>query len=619
MKEFLCETQELAIGYGKMPLASGIALRAKPGQILVLVGPNGAGKSTLLKTLAGQLAPLGGTVLLDGQDLTAYTGTARAQKLALMLPHTRRTELTTCFEFAAAGRIPYTGRLGILSDADRQAVQDALEIAGAAHLADRDFNCISDGQRQRVLLARAICQQPKVLLLDEPTSFLDIKGKIELLTILQKLAHEQGLAVIVSLHELDMAQKIADAVVCVFPDHVSGVLTPDAAFAPDNIRALYALSEEQYTALFGQTKPQKPTFEHYVRSGQKLLRCGYTTGTCAALGAAGAARLLLTGHVPETVALRTPKGIVVEVAPLFCRRTDTGAECAIEKDGGDDVDVTTGLPVIATVELLPGCTDIRIDGGRGVGRVTKPGLDQPVGAAAINHVPRQMIAEALRREEVARRTFNPHIGVEGGLSVLGTSGIVEPMSQQAILDTIQLEMNQAVLRAGTPKRLILAPGNYGLDYLHDTYPAFAAIPVVKTSNFIGDTLDMAASAGFEQVLLVGHVGKLVKVAGGIMNTHSHTADCRTELFCAHAALCGAGRELCAALYAAATTDACLELLDAAGLRAPVLESLLDAIQLHLDRRAGEAFRVGAVLFSNQHGPLGATQTAKELLEQWNNA
>ena len=640
MKEFLCETQELAIGYGKTPLASGIALRAKPGQILVLVGPNGAGKSTLLKTLAGQLAPLGGTVLLDGQDLTAYTGTARAQKLALMLPHTRRTELTTCFEFAAAGRIPYTGRLGILSDADRQAVQEALEIAGAAHLADRDFNCISDGQRQRVLLARSICQQPKVLLLDEPTSFLDIKGKIELLTILQKLAHEQGLAVIVSLHELDMAQKIADTVVCVFPDHVSGVLTPDAAFAPDNIRALYALSEAQYTALFGQgqAKPQKPTFEHYVRSGQKLLRCGYTTGTCAALGAAGAARLLLTGHAPETVALRTPKGIVVEVAPLFCRRTDTGAECAIEKDGGDDVDVTTGLPVIATVELLPGCTDIRIRGGRGVGRVTKPGLDQPVGEAAINHVPREMIAEALQKEaesagyaggfavtvsieggaEVARRTFNPHIGVEGGLSVLGTSGIVEPMSEQALLDTIQLEMNQARLRPhpGTPQRLILAPGNYGLDYLHGTLPRLEKIPVVKCSNFIGDTLDMAAAAGFEEVLLIGHVGKLCKLAGGIMNTHSRTADCRTELFCTYAALSGAGQEVCAALLHAATTDACIEILDKAGLRAPVLAGLVDAIQTHLDRRAAGAFRVGAILFSNQYGPLGQTQTAKELLQAW---
>ena len=641
MKEFLCETQELAIGYGKMPLASGIALRAKPGQILVLVGPNGAGKSTLLKTLAGQLAPLGGTVLLDGQDLTAYTGTARAQKLALMLPHTRRTELTTCFEFAAAGRIPYTGRLGILSDADRQAVQDALEIAGAAHLADRDFNCISDGQRQRVLLARAICQQPKVLLLDEPTSFLDIKGKIELLTILQKLAHEQGLAVIVSLHELDMAQKIADAVVCVFPDHVSGVLTPDAAFAPDNIRALYALSEAQYTALFGQTKPQKPTFEHYVRSGQKLLRCGYTTGTCAALGAAGAARLLLTGREPETVALRTPKGIVVEVAPIYCRRTDAGAVCAIRKDGGDDVDVTTGLPVIASVVLEPDAPGVRILGGEGVGRVTKPGLDQPVGEAAINHVPRQMIAEALEREaenaaytggfavtisveggaETAKRTFNPHIGVEGGLSILGTSGIVEPMSQQAILDTIQLEMNQAALRAKNapgPRRLVLAPGNYGLDYLASALPQFERFPVVKTSNFIGDTLDMAATAKFEEVLLVGHVGKLCKLAAGVMNTHSHTADGRAEVFCAHAALCGARREVCAALMDAATTDACLDILDGAQLRAPVLESILAAIQMHLDRRAGGAFRVGAVLFSNQHGPLGETKAAKELMQEWQN-
>ena len=475
-----------------------------------------------------------------------------------------------------------------------------------------------------------------MLLLDEPTSFLDIKGKIELLTILQKLAHEQQLAVIVTLHELDMAQKIADAVVCVSPHGVSAPMSPAQAFARENIKALYGLTEVQYSAVFGPPKPEKPQFEHYVRSGQKLLRCGYTTGTCAALAAAGAARLLLTGTAPETVALRTPKGIVVEVAPLFCRTVAEGAECAIEKDGGDDVDVTTGLPVTATVTLLPGTPEICITGGAGVGRVTKPGLDQPVGQAAINHVPRQMITEALRREaeaacypggfavtisipggeEVARRTFNPHIGVEGGLSVLGTSGIVEPMSQQAILDTIQLEMNQAALRANDHRRLILAPGNYGLDYLHETYPQFADIPVVKTSNFIGDTLDMAAAAHFEQVLLVGHIGKLCKLAGGIMNTHSHTADCRTELFCTHAALCGADRKVCTALYNAATTDACLEILDTAGLREPVLQSLLAAIQLHLDRRAGGAFRVGAVLFSNQHGPLGQTETAARLLNEW---
>ena len=313
----------------------------------------------------------------------------------------------------------------------------------------------------------------------------------------------------------------------------------------------------------------------------------------------------------------------------------------LQKDGGDDVDVTTGLPVIASVALEPDAPGVRIFGGEGVGRVTKPGLDQPVGEAAINHVPRRMIAEALEREaenaaytggfavtisieggaEAAKRTFNPHIGVEGGLSVLGTSGIVEPMSQQAILDTIQLEMNQAALRAKNapgPRRLVLAPGNYGLDYLASALPQFERFPVVKTSNFIGDTLDMAATAGFEQVLLVGHVGKLVKLAAGVMNTHSHMADGRAEVFCAHAALCGASREVCAALMDAATTDACLDILDGAQLRGPVLESILAAIQMHLDRRAGGAFRVGAVLFSNQHGPLGETKTAKELMQEWQN-
>ena len=378
-------------------------------------------------------------------------------------------------------------------------------------------------------------------------------------------------------------------------------------------------------------------FEHYVTAGGKRLRCGYTTGTCAALGAAGAARLLLTGKAPESVGLRTPKGIVVEVAPIYCRKTAAGAQCAIRKDGGDDVDVTTGLPVIADITLLPDAPgQVTIDGGPGVGRVTKPGLDQPVGQAAINHVPRRMITDALHAEaeaagydggfdvmisieggeEAAKRTFNPHIGVEGGLSVLGTSGIVEPMSQQAILDTVQLEIHQAALREQSPKRLILAPGNYGLDYLAQNLPEYSSIPVVKCSNFMGDALDMAAAEQFAEVLLVGHIGKLVKLAGGIMNTHSRMADCRTELFCTHAALCGASQTTCRALMDAATTDACLDILDAENLREPVLESLLQAIQLHLDRRVAGAFRVGAVLFSNQAGPLGQTETAAQLLQSW---
>lgn len=627
-----CETHDLAVGYGA-PLLQGINLQAERGRILALIGPNGAGKSTLLKTLAGQLAAQGGAVLLDGRGLTDYTPSARARKLALMVPHTARTELTTAFEVAAAGRYPYTGRLGILSEADRQQVRDALQLVQADALADRDFAKLSDGQRQRVLLARAVCQQPEILLLDEPTSFLDVKGKAELMSILRTLARDKNVAVVVTLHELELARKLADAVVCVAPQSVSAVLTPQAAFAEENICRLFDLSKEQYAALFAKND-DKPKFEHYIRSGRRLLRCGYTTGTCAALGAAGAARLLLTGRAPESVGLRTPKGIVVEVAPRFCRATADGAECAIVKDGGDDVDATTGLPVIATVTLCPDAPrTVIINGGAGVGRVTKPGLDQPVGAAAINHVPRQMITEALLREadavgygggfavvisidggaEAARRTFNPHIGVDGGLSVLGTSGIVEPMSQQALLDTLQLEIHQAALKS---KRLILAPGNYGLDYLASHLPELREIPIVKISNFVGEALDMAAAEQLGELLLVGHVGKLVKLAGGIMNTHSKQADCRTELFCAHAAICGADATTCRALLDAATTDACLDILAEAGLKAPVMASLLDAVQAHLDRRAAGAFEVGAVLFSNQAGPLGQTKTADALLKKW---
>ena len=374
-------------------------------------------------------------------------------------------------------------------------------------------------------------------------------------------------------------------------------------------------------------------FEHYIRSGQKMLRCGYTTGTCAALAAAGAARLLLTGQAPSRLSLRTPKGWVVEVAPVFCRLLEEGgALCAVRKDGGDDADVTHGMLVQAAVVLTPG-PGVSIQGGEGVGRVTRPGLDQPVGAAAINRVPRQMIVRAVAQEletaawpggagvtisipggaETARRTFNPLLGVEGGLSVLGTSGIVEPMSQQAIVDTIEVEARQA-RQSGA--RLILTPGNYGADFLAAQGLDGLGVPVVRCSNFIGDALDIAAAQRFEQVLLAGHIGKLVKVAAGIMNTHSRQADCRTELFCAHAAAAGASTALCRRLLDAATTDACIPLLDAEGLRDPVLSSLTAAVQTHLERRAAGAFAVGALLFSNQYGLLGLSPQARTLIDQW---
>lgn len=371
--------------------------------------------------------------------------------------------------------------------------------------------------------------------------------------------------------------------------------------------------------------------EHYIRSGQKRLRCGYTTGTCAALAAGGAASLLLLGEAPERLSLVTPKGLAVEAAPEGLRYEGDAAVCGVRKDGGDDADATHGLVVVARVEKSPG-PGVRIHGGEGVGRVTKPGLDQPVGAAAINRVPRQMVEAQARAvcakagytgglevtlsipggREAAQKTFNPALGVEGGLSILGTSGIVEPMSQQALVDTIALELNQAAALGA--EDLILIPGNYGEEFLRQ-HPLGGA-PVVKVSNFIGDALDLAAGHPFRQVLLVGHIGKLVKLAGGVMNTHSRYADCRAELFCAHAACCGASRQVCLELLQAATADRCLEILDGAGLREPVLRRLLEAIQLHLDRRVQGKYRVGAVLFSNTYGLLGQTGPGREIIQSW---
>ena len=615
----MIRTENLSVGYGKTPLIEDICLRLRPGQIVTLIGPNGSGKSTILKTVIGQLAPIRGMVFLDGRAMGALSPLEIAQKLAVLMTGRVRPELMTCWDVAAMGRCPYTGRLGILSAGDREKVREALSLVHGEELAPLSFTEISDGQRQRVMLARALCQEPEVIVLDEPTTFLDIRYKLELLAVLKEMAQERKLAVLLSLHELELAEKISDCVVCVHNGKIERIGPPEEIFTADYIKKLFDI----------QTDDSKL----FVFRGGKHLRCGRTTGTCAALAAQGAARLLLTGQIPASAALTTPKGTWIEAPLEGCRLEDGSAFCSVRKDGGDDIDATHGLLITAQVERwdAPG---VSIEGGVGVGRVTKPGLDQSVGAAAINRVPRRMIEQEVLSvadelgyeggfqvtihvpggEEAAKKTFNPQMGIAGGISILGTSGIVEPMSAQALIDTIALEIRQRAAQGH--KRIILTPGNYGLDFLRAQGMDRWGVPVVKCSNFIGDALDACAAEQIQGVLLVGHMGKLVKLAGGVMNTHSRLADCRTELFCAHAALRGAGREVCQALADCPTSDACIAVLDRAGLRETVLDSLLSAIQDHLDRRVSGTIPVGAVVFSNQYGLLGQTSQAKELMGAW---
>lgn len=369
-------------------------------------------------------------------------------------------------------------------------------------------------------------------------------------------------------------------------------------------------------------------FEHYIEKGGKRLRCGYTTGSCAALAAKAATLKLLTGEEAPRQSIVTPAGIEV-TADILHGGTSSGlARCGVRKDAGDDWDVTDGLVIYATVRPKQQ-QGVVIDGGEGVGRVTLPGLEQPMGAAAINKGPRQMIAQAVEEvcrqqgyqgglvvevsapggEEIATKTFNPRLGIQGGISILGSSGIVEPQSVQALIHTIEVEMK--MLAAQGHRELLITPGNYGTSFLGE-HPPGRELPQLKCSNFIGDTLDFALSLGYRRLYLVGHLGKFVKLAGGIMNTHSAYADGRMEIITAHAALAGGGTSLAKQLMEASTTDQCVELLESAHLRQPVMDSILQRGVFYLNHRTQGQITCELLLFTNQWGPLAWTAGAAEL-------
>ena len=370
--------------------------------------------------------------------------------------------------------------------------------------------------------------------------------------------------------------------------------------------------------------------QHIAYHGGQALRRGWTTGTCAAAAAQAAALLLLTGKVPAELRLDTPGGLTFTLPVEQPHLDGDAAVCTVRKDAGDDPDITNGVGITAAVRRAP--EGVTIDGGAGVGRVTRPGLAMPVGAAAINPGPRAQITAALERaarecgytggfsviisaengEELAKQTYNGHLGVIGGLSILGTSGVVEPMSEKALVDTILLELDS--LYAGGQRTAFLCPGNYGADFARDTL-GLGLEKAVKCSNFIGEALDHAVFRGFDDILLVGHAGKLVKLAAGVMNTHSSVADGRQEIFTAHAALCGAGRETLEGLMQSISVDACIELLDREHLREPVLARIESEIEKRIALRLRGRGHVEFILFTAKYGILAQSPGAMALCER----
>lgn len=395
------------------------------------------------------------------------------------------------------------------------------------------------------------------------------------------------------------------------------------------------------------------------------LRQGFTTGTCAAAATAVAARILLSeGAVDiQKVKILTPNGIRVTIPVEQVRRGPEWAECAVKKDSGDDPDVTNGVLVYSKVEFRHGHVEtsdppeasedfgepaVVIRGGKGIGVVTKPGLACNVGEAAINPVPRQMIRQEAEQAmemwncaapltvtisipegvDLAAKTFNPRLGIEGGISVLGTSGIVEPMSEQALIDTIKVELNMK--RAEGLKWLVITPGNYGEAFLKER-PELADAPYVKCSNFIGDTIKHAKDCGFQGILLTGHIGKLIKVAAGMMNTHSRYGDKRMETLTAYAQKTGVNMEELDQLRDCVTTEEAVDRLrmieqrrisrgcgagaSGASMEYQIMNALAEKIKENLTDLTVHSLQIETVLYSNRHGFLGQSSGTAQWLRQ----
>ncbi len=364
--------------------------------------------------------------------------------------------------------------------------------------------------------------------------------------------------------------------------------------------------------------------ERTVYKNGKRMRYGITTGSCAAAAAKAATRMLVRQKRVEEVEIDTPKGWKVKVLVQHQSWDEKASRCAVKKDGGDDPDVTNGIEIFARAEWVPQ-PGIQLAGGEGVGRITRPGLGLPPGEWVINRVPREMIRQEVNEElpsnagvritlsipkgeELAKRTFNPQLGIVGGLSIIGTSGIVEPMSEEAFKESLALDLE---MNGRNQELLVFVPGNYGQDFCMRM--GLPKERIFKTSNFIGYMLEQAMKHEIPKVLLVGHVGKFAKLAAGNFHTHNRVSDGRRETLTAYAAMAGVEAERLAVIFRAATTDAMIAELTE-GERERIFAQMAKAIQERVERFVFEQVEVEVVLFSMEKGLLGQTGNAEKWLE-----
>lgn len=343
MWDYYVQMENLAVGYNGKALIRDICINIKKGEIVTLIGPNGAGKSTILKSITRQLKTIGGMVYLDKKNMEKINHKELSTQMAVVLTDRMKPELMTCHDIVATGRYPYTGRLGILSREDEVKVEEAMKAVHADDLGERDFNAISDGQRQRVLLARAICQEPDIIVLDEPTSFLDIRHKLELLSILRSMAKERQITVIMSLHEIDLAQKVADKIICVRGDRIAHYGKPEEIFREDTIRELYGIQNGFYDPVFGSIELPRPEGEAEVfvisgnGTGIPVYRMLQRNGIPFAAG------ILYKNDIDYRLARELAAKVIAEEP--FCEISISAYEQALAAMGGCSRIICTDVPI----------------------------------------------------------------------------------------------------------------------------------------------------------------------------------------------------------------------------------------------------------------------------------
>ncbi|HHX37146.1 MAG TPA: cobalamin biosynthesis protein CbiD [Clostridiaceae bacterium] len=643
----IIELQKIVFAYpDQEPVLRNISLKIDSGEVIVLLGPNGSGKSTLFRVLTGLLKPQEGRFLFRGEPLSYQS--KRLNQLRQCVGMVFQDPDNQLFASTVEQEISFGAvNLRLPPSEVRRRTEQAIADTDLTDLATKAVQYLSFGQKKRVSVADLLVMESELLLLDEPTAWLDPPNAQLVTNILDELS-KRGISLLIATHDVNWAYSFGERMILLREgsiqfdgDIVAGFnnapLLRKASLPRPMIQAVCDTLQDETMANDGPVPRDFATFEKWMERRKirqnrlrasfdadddevpeqeekdrknNMLRKGFTTGSCAAVAALASTLLWSGKSLPEPPFLKVHnmagKPIVLPVDSAE-RQADGFWQCAVIKDGGDDPDVTTGLSICATVRPNDRKDEILFERGEGVGVVTLPGLKIEPGEPAINPVPRGMIREALRPylpetggltvrisvpggEEIAAKTFNPRLGIEGGLSILGTTGIVEPMSEKAYIDSLVEEVHVAAAIPDHGGKITLVFGNTS-ERFANTYLAGSMGKTVMCSNFVGPLLRAAAAQGLKRVTLVGPLGKIIKVSAGIFNTHSHVADARAEILVANAALLGvSGRDL-ERLAECRTTDAALPILEDLGIKEAFCERIArrtcEAIEVfeHLELQA----------------------------------